>query len=238
MKFRQLRADEIECRVGQFTKDKKRYSVLLYKTARTDMDILDETVGAENWKATHYEVKGKDFCMIEIRIKFEDDSKFDPSGKAFNYEWVGKSDCGAETNVEAEKGESSDAFKRAGFCWGIGRALYSAPKIWLDAEVDSYSLKLESIAYNEKGDISDLVISGKVNGKVQTVYTFHEGKAVVEEIKKEFNGMEVFEKDELIKRIRELGGDEQKICEFYKVPNLEGLTIEQLQKIVKKGESK
>ena len=238
MKFRQLRADEIECRVGQFTKDKKRYSVLLYKTARCDQNLLDETVGADNWKATHYEVKGKDFCMIEIRIKYEDEDSLFEKGKRINYEWVGKSDCGAETNVEAEKGESSDAFKRAGFMWGIGRELYSAPKIWLDAEVDSYSLKLESIAYNAKGDISDLVISGKVNGKVQTVYTFHEGKAVVEEIKKEFNGMEVFEKDELIKRIRELGGDEQKIINFYNVPNLEALSVEQLQKIVAKGEKK
>ena len=50
--------------------------------------------------------------------------------------------------------------------------------------------------------------------------------------------MEVFEKDELIKRIRELGGDEQKIINFYNVPNLEALSVEQLQKIVAKGEKK
>lgn len=166
--FRKLKADEIECRVGQQTKDKSKYSVLLFKTARVDQSFLDEVVGAENWQSEHYQVKDKDFCKIGIRIERGDES-----------EWVWKSDCGSESNIEAEKGEASDAFKRAGFQWGIGRELYSAPKIWLEKEVDQYSLKVEAISYDDNDKISDLVISGRREGhkERETVYSFHNGKA-------------------------------------------------------------
>ena len=176
---RLLRSEEIECRVGQQTKDKSKYTVLLYKTARVDADILDEVFGSNNWKSTHYEVKGKDFCMIEVRLRFEDDSALMENGKSICYEWVGKSDCGSESNIEAQKGEASDAFKRAGFQWGIGRELYSAPKIWLEKDIDQYSLKVEAIGYDENDKISDLVISGRREGhkERETVYSFHNGKA-------------------------------------------------------------
>lgn len=165
--FRKLKADEIECRVGQNSKDYKKFSVLLFKTARVDQSFLDEVVGTENWQSEHYEVKGKDFCKIGIRIERGDKS-----------EWVWKSDCGSESNIEAEKGEASDAFKRAGFQWGIGRELYSAPKIWLEKEVDQYSLKVEAISYDDNDKICDLVISGRREGQKEreTVYSFHNGK--------------------------------------------------------------
>ena len=180
---RLLHADEIECRVGNWNKDKTRYTVLLYKTARTDMDILDEVFGRENWKTTHYEVKGKDFCMIEVRIRFEDDSAIMENGKTITYEWVGKSDCGKDYQRvaedgdkkginEYEKSESSDSLKRAGFQWGIGRELYSAPQIWLDKSVNSYDLKVEQIEYDSSDKICTLVISSK--GEV--VYQFRNGK--------------------------------------------------------------
>ena len=154
---RMLRADEIECRVGQQTKDKSKYTVLLYKTARVDADILDEVFGSNNWKSTHYEVKGKDFCMIEVRLRFEDDSALMNNGKSIGYEWVGKSDCGSESNIEAQKGEASDAFKRAGFQWGIGRELYTAPKIWLSSDVDPYSLSVSKIGYDENGTLHSVL---------------------------------------------------------------------------------
>ena len=77
---RLLHADEIECRQGNWSKDKGRYTVLLYKTARCDADILDEVFGRDNWKSTHYDVKGKDFCMIEVRTKFIDDSALMENG--------------------------------------------------------------------------------------------------------------------------------------------------------------
>ncbi|MBQ7046245.1 MAG: hypothetical protein IJN85_00700 [Oscillospiraceae bacterium] len=118
MKFRDLRADEVECRIG--TINEKGLTLLLYKDARCDMNVLDETVGAENWQREHYEVKGNMFCRVGIC--FDGDT------------WVWKADCGTESYTEKEKGESSDSFKRACFNWGIGRELYTAPFIWISAK--------------------------------------------------------------------------------------------------------
>lgn len=120
LKFRPLEADEIECRVGTVGKNGNGLSLLLYKTSRTDMDILDETVGPEGWSCEYYECKGTLFCRIGIRT--------DPADK-----WVYKDNAGAPSNMEAQKGEASDALKRAGFAWSIGRELYTAPFIWVPA---------------------------------------------------------------------------------------------------------
>ena len=114
MNFRDLTADEIEVRV-QSVKE-KGIVLLLYKNARCDMNILDETIGPENWQREHYECKGNLFCRVGIKC---------------NDEWVWKSDCGTESNTDAEKGEASDSFKRACFNWGIGRELYTAPFIFV-----------------------------------------------------------------------------------------------------------
>jgi hypothetical protein len=119
MNFRDLTADDIECRVQQVKE--KGLVLLLYKNARVDMNILDETVGAANWQREHYECKGNLFCRVGIK-----DFKTD--------QWVWKSDCGVESNTEAEKGEASDSFKRACFNWGIGRELYTSPFIWIPAD--------------------------------------------------------------------------------------------------------
>jgi hypothetical protein len=125
MEFRDLHADEIECRVQSVKAN--GLVLLLYKDARCDMRILDETVGAENWQREHYECKGNLFCRVGIRIKREDGTGCYP-------DWVWKSDCGTESNTEAQKGEASDSFKRACFNWGIGRELYTAPFIWIPAD--------------------------------------------------------------------------------------------------------
>lgn len=117
--FRDLRADEIYARVSTM-KEGKGFSLLLYKDARCDMRILDETVGPECWQREHYECKGNLFCRVSIKL---------PDWP----EWVSKSDCGSESNTEEEKGEASDSFKRACFNWGLGRELYTAPFIWVNA---------------------------------------------------------------------------------------------------------
>lgn len=114
MKFRDLRSDEIEVRVQEC--NKYGVSLLLYKNARVDMAILDETVGAEHWQREHYDCKGNLFCRVGIKC---------------GGEWIWKSDCGAESKTEAQKGEASDSFKRACSNWGIGRALYTAPRIFV-----------------------------------------------------------------------------------------------------------
>ena len=120
MKFRDLTAEEIECRIGMI-KD-KGLSLLLYKDARCDMKILDETVGEFNWQRDHKECKGNLYCGISI---------YDENKK----QWVTKWDCGSESNTEKEKGEASDSFKRAGFNWGIGRELYTSPFVWIPSNL-------------------------------------------------------------------------------------------------------
>jgi len=135
MKFRELEANEIECRVGICREN--GLSLLLYKDSRVDMRILDETVGPENWQCQFYEQKGTLFCKLGINVCRD-------AGTGY-HEWVWKSNAGAPSNMEAQKGEASDALKRAGFCWGIGRELYTAPFIWVPSD------KVE-LAKNQKGN--------------------------------------------------------------------------------------
>lgn len=109
-KIRCLKPEEIEIRVQQITE--KGAQLLLYKDSRCDKRILDETYGISGWKNRYEEIKGNLFCTISIW----DDEK---------QQWVDKCDCGTESFSEKEKGEASDAFKRAGFNVGIGRELYT-----------------------------------------------------------------------------------------------------------------
>lgn len=121
--FRPLRSDEVECRIGTVSKQGKGLSLLLYKDARCDARILDETLGPENWQCEFYECKGTLFCKVGVLVA---------RGEQFQ-EWVWKDDAGSPSDMEAKKGEASDAFKRACFKWGIGRELYTAPFIWVNA---------------------------------------------------------------------------------------------------------
>lgn len=165
--MRKLRADEIECRVAQVSS--KGCSLLLYKTARFDRAILDEEFGTMNWQNDFKVIDGKMYGGIAVR---DEDNN-----------WVWKWDCGTESNTEAEKGQASDCFKRAGFKWGIGVELYTAPFIWLNVDVKQEGSKwklanpftkyaVKSIDYNNDC-ISDLEI---VDDKGNTVYSM--GKKV------------------------------------------------------------
>ncbi len=118
--FRDLRADEIDVRVARVKAD--GVVLLLYKDARVDQNILDETFTPFRWQREHKELKGNIYCGISI---YDDERK----------QWVTKWDCGKESFSEAEKGESSDSFKRAGFNWGIGRELYTSPFIYIPKKV-------------------------------------------------------------------------------------------------------
>lgn len=146
--FRHLRADEIECRVHSVKAN--GLVLLLYKDARCDMNILDETVGAYNWERSH--ARDNANCTVSI---------YDVEKK----EWISKEDTGTESNTEAEKGLASDSFKRACVNWGIGRELYSSPFIWINKEnaniqgnkcYDRFVVK--QIEYSESGNISGLLI--------------------------------------------------------------------------------
>lgn len=120
--FRTLEASEIECRIS--TVKQSGVSLLLYKDARCDMNILDETVGPENWQRKHELINGNLFCSVGLNVAAESN---DPL-------WVWKQDVGTESYTEKEKGQASDSFKRACFNWGIGRELYTAPFIWIEAD--------------------------------------------------------------------------------------------------------
>lgn len=162
-KFRLLRADEIECRISSI--GEKGLTLLLYKTARTDANLLDETVGGENWQNDFKMVDGVLYGGIGIH---EPQDVID--------QWVWKWDAGTESNTEAEKGRASDAFKRAGFKWGIGRELYTSPFIWIPSS--SYEIKknergklvcyddfrVVEIEYNDKSEISKLIIANDTRG--------------------------------------------------------------------------
>ena len=166
-KFRDLNADEIEVRVQSVKQN--GIVLLLYKNARCDMNILDETVGASNWQREHYECKGNLFCRVGINVNFA------APGTEERYVW--KSDCGVESNTEAQKGEASDSFKRACFNWGVGRELYTSPFIWVKPEdcnikdgkcYDRFSVEKIRI---ENKKITAIAIRNDTKGKRVFVWT-------------------------------------------------------------------
>lgn len=170
MTFRTLKPDEIECRVG--TCSEKGLTLLLYKNARVDMDILDETVGASNWQRHHSRDNAN--CTVSVYC-------------AERGEWVSKEDTGTESNTEAEKGLASDSFKRACVNWGIGRELYTSPFIWIKAAdcqikqgrngkptcYDKFSVA--AISYDDRRRISELAVRNDNSGKI--VFEFYAAKA-------------------------------------------------------------
>lgn len=159
--FRTLKANEIDCRVNQI--NEKGLTLLLYKDARCDMNILDETVGATNWKREH--TRDNANCIVSI---YDEDKK----------EWVSKEDTGTESYTEKEKGLASDSFKRACVNWGIGRELYTAPFIYIPADkvkivknqkgaFTTYDkFRVEAIEYNDDKEITKISIKNKENVRV------------------------------------------------------------------------
>ncbi len=160
LEFRTLNANEIDCRVA--TINQKGLTLLLYKDARVDQNILDETVGPMNWQRHH----SRDNANCTVALWDEDKAQ-----------WVEKEDTGKESFTEAEKGLASDSFKRACFNWGIGRELYSAPFIWISSEnadikqggsgkfqcYDKFAV--EQILYDENRNIVALSIKNTSKGK-------------------------------------------------------------------------
>lgn len=167
--MRLLKASEIEAKIKQVSE--KGIVILLYKTARTDMDILDEEFGPMNWQSEYREIKENMYAGIGVR---DQETK----------EWIWKWDCGVESRADGDgnekKGEASDAFKRAGFKWGIGRELYTAPFIFIPADAveikktpkGSYAcyekFDVKSIEYNNNREITKVTIT---NGKGRVVWS-------------------------------------------------------------------
>jgi hypothetical protein len=158
--IRLLGKEDIDVRVAQTLagNNKVRASLLLYKDARVDMKILDELFTPMGWKRSHKMIGDRLYCQVEV---------WDAEKK----EWIYKEDVGVESNTEAEKGQASDSFKRACVNWGIGRELYTAPRIVVELRENEYTrdqnnkirvwakFSVKSIGYDTKSrTITSLVI--------------------------------------------------------------------------------
>lgn len=197
--FRTLTADEIEVRVGSVSRGKA--SLLLYKDARCDMAILDETVGPLNWQRHHSRDNAN--CIVSI---WDDEKK----------QWIEKEDTGTESNTEREKGLASDSFKRACVNLGIGRELYTSPRITINCETvqegnrhklknpwQFYGCRVASIEYDDKRQIKQLSITK--DGQV--IYSFPGGKGAQSVAPPPLNDAELREKITALAEVKNISMD-------------------------------
>lgn len=150
--IRPLKASDVEARVARVSE--KGCSLLVYKTARCDMSILDEDYGPFGWQRSHEIRDGRLYCTVSVK---------DPE----TGEWVSKEDVGTESNQEPEKGQASDAFKRACFNWGIGRELYTAPFIWIPANKCNVTQNKGRWVCYDRFDVTGLESDGGVITRIE-----------------------------------------------------------------------
>ena len=221
--FRQLRADEIDCRISICN----QYGVglLLYKDARCDQNILDETVGQFDWQRRHEVIDGRLYCSVGL---------FDHNKS----EWVWKQDVGTESYTEREKGQASDSFKRACFNWGIGRELYTAPDMWVNAkdlkkfkeDNGRYTcrdyFKVQAIEY-DGNKIAYVQIVNTSNGKV-----IEYGQHVTQSAERPVKRISQTTAEVLSKVCRDVNINAEKLLASYGAKEFTGLTDEQYVEIM------
>lgn len=232
--FRRLRADEIDCRVNQITE--KGIVLLLYKDARVDQNILDETFGIYGWQRTHQMIDGNLYCTVSV--------KSPDTG-----EWISKQDVGTKSKTEEEKGQASDSFKRACFNLGIGRELYTAPFTFIPrggfnearnrkGELTTYDkFKVSEIEYDDHGNITKVVISN-VSQDGKNVFHWTRGSvATVQQNKADKTGGNVkitaAHANTLEKVLKRHGKDIAAVLGFYRIDKLEDMTVETFSAIMK-----
>lgn len=214
--IRLLRADEIECRVG--TINERGLSLLLYKDARVDQKILDEAFGMYGWERTHQSIEGNLYCTVRIW----------DSEKA---QWIEKQDVGTTSYTEKEKGQASDAFKRACVNVGIGRELYTAPFIWIPSSkaniqkrdnryTTSERFQVREISYNEMREIAAITI---VNDRGVVVYEYQEKKNSSKN-QNTTNRITELQKKELENELKRTGVDIEKVLRRYELKKLDEMT--------------
>ena len=216
--FRLLRADEIDCRVAQIKEN--GLSLLLYKDARCDMNILDETVGAFNWQREHSRENAN--CKVGI-------------WDAEKQQWIWKEDTGTESYTEAEKGLASDSFKRACFNWGIGRELYTAPFIWIGSDkckitgkdgkfkcFDKFSVR--DISYNDNREINGLVIVS--NGREVFTWGTYKNASTSKRTapEKEQDLINEVQLKDVFAKLIEMGATTDGLCRKYNLREVEHMT--------------
>lgn len=211
-----LTANDIECRIKKITNEGA--VLLLYKTARVDMRILDEVYGSMNWQRHHEVINNNLFCTISVW-----DSE--------KSQWVSKQDVGTESNAEAEKGQASDAFKRAGFAWGIGRELYDSPFIWISGKVSKYDrFHVTDIQYDrEKQEFTRLTICDDKGKERYRLGTKPDRPQSTDDRRQK--GIVAIA--ELVKKHKAEQPFADWLKDTMKVESLDGLTVEQLGAVYK-----
>lgn len=140
-------ADAVSWRVGSTNGDKTKGLALAYLDARDVMDRLDLVCGPAGWQCRYSHANGKTVCDIGILVTHERRTPgAGPGGSALvdeTSEWIWKADGAGDTDVEAEKGALSDAFKRAAVRWGVGRYLYGLKSPWVALEPAGRSYKIK-----------------------------------------------------------------------------------------------
>lgn len=223
LNFRNLKASEIDVK-PQTVKD-NGFSLLLYKNARVDMDVLDETVGAMNWQRKHSRENAN--CIVSI---YDEDKKI----------WVEKEDTGTESFTEKEKGLASDSFKRACFNWGIGRELYTSPFIWISDSKYIKKNKEGKLTLTDKFSVKEITVVDKIITELEII----DSKGVVvfsskvKKAKKEQDRAQEYlnSRNGMIEKLKEnLSSDKLKrMLTAYKVEELWQMTDEQLKEACEK----
>ena len=194
---RKLNANEISVRIGRLKYDDAKKitgaSLLLYKDARVDMKILDELYGTFGWQKSYEKIGDSLFCKISV---------FDTAKN----QWISKEDVGTESNMEAAKGEASDAFKRAGFNFGIGRELYTAPFIWISG--DLLKDKYDKFSVTEIGYTDDEISHLKITNDTKHIVVFQFSEITTDSIRAEMT---------------RTGIEEKAVLEMFKVEKLDDL---------------
>lgn len=219
LNFRTLKANEID--VKPQTVKENGFSLLLYKNARVDMDVLDETVGPMNWQRKHSRENAN--CIVSI---YDEDKKI----------WVEKEDTGTESFTEKEKGLASDSFKRACFNWGIGRELYTSPFIWISDSKYIKKNKEGKLTLTDKFSVKEITIVDKVITELEII----DNKGVVvfsTNLKTKSKKSNQAEFKKAIDMINALADTEEKsnkifdMIEKFNKNSLMDCTIEELRKI-------
>lgn len=219
--IRLLRAEEIECRVG--TISAKGLSLLLFKDARVDQKLLDETFTPMGWRRSRQEIGGNLYCTVSVWDKEKE-------------QWIDKQDVGTMGNSEKEKSQASDSFKRACFNWGIGRELYTAPFIWIPADrvritangerfSTSERFQVASISYSGEREISALS-SEDSKGKKVYDYKIKQSGWRTSELGK---GIQMDQMTALEKELARTGVALEAVLERYRIGNPKELTPEMYQ---------
>lgn len=234
--FRRLKATEIDCRVN--TVSAKGCSILLFKDARVDQNILDETVGCMNWQRSHQLIGDRLYCTVSIWDADKD-------------QWISKQDVGTESYTEKEKGQASDSFKRACFNLGIGRELYTAPFIWISSskvnleekngKYTTYDrFKVDEIGYDKNGNINKLVIRNEKTNII--VYQY--GEPATDEQKEEQKYDDVREQKitdtdaTAIRKMYPTNEQIKNILDHFGLTNLKDMTVSQFVELQKVMEGK